>query len=63
MSKRQKESAAKYLYDISKSIAILSLVGNIVQGKWDVPTLLFGFLGTLAFFACAYIFEGGLNHE
>ena len=63
MNQRQKESASKYLYDISKSIAILSVIVNMVQGKWEIATLVFGFLGTLTFYSCAYILEGGLNHE
>lgn len=29
MTRKQKESTAKYLYDISKGIALLAVVGNI----------------------------------
>lgn len=38
MNQRQKESASKYLYNISKSTAILSVIVNMVQGKWELTT-------------------------
>tara|TARA_Y100000294_G_scaffold170155_1_gene182119 strand:+ start:283 stop:474 length:192 start_codon:yes stop_codon:yes gene_type:complete len=63
VNKRQKESTSKYLHDISKGLAILCVIGNIVQGKWEILTLFFGFLGTIAFFICAFMLEGGMNHE
>jgi len=35
MTEKQKESTAKYLYDISKGIALLAVVGSMVWWvKW-----------------------------
>jgi len=33
MNKNQRENTAKYLYDISKGIALLAVVGNIVKDQ------------------------------
>lgn len=63
MNRKQKESTAKYLYDINKGIALLAIIGNMVQGKWYIPTLIFGLLGAIAFFIGAYILEGGIENE
>lgn len=63
MNKHQRISTAKYLYDISKGIAILAIVGNIVQGKWDILDLVAGFVSTLIFFIFAYILEGRIKNE
>ncbi len=63
MNRKQRESTAKYFYDISKGIVLLAVVANMVQGKWDIPTLIFGFIGTIAFFISAYIIEGGIKNE
>jgi len=63
MNRKQKGSTAKYLYDISKGIALLAIIGNMVQGKWYIPTLIFGLLGAIAFFIGAYILEGGIENE
>jgi hypothetical protein len=61
MTQKQKESTAKYLYDISKGIALLAVVDNIVRGKWDVPTLIFGIAGALVIFIGGYTLEGGIE--
>jgi len=61
MNKQQRISTAKYLYDISKGIAILAIIGAIVQGKWDLLILIFGFLWTLFLFIFAYKLEGGIK--
>jgi len=50
VNRKQKESTAKYLYDISKGIALLVVIGNMVQGKWDIITLTFGSIGAFVFF-------------
>jgi len=63
VNRRQKESTAKYLYDISKGIAILAVVGNMVQGKWGIVSLALGFIGAFAFFISAYLLEGEVNNE
>lgn len=63
MNKKQRESTSKYFYDISKGIALLAVIDNMVKGRWDIPTLIFGFIGAVIFFIGAYILEGGINNE
>lgn len=50
MTEKQRENTAKYLYDISKGIALLAVVGNLVQGKWDILSLIFGITTSIIFF-------------
>ena len=38
MTKKQRESTAKYLYDISKGIALLAIVGDFVKEKHNILT-------------------------
>ena len=63
MTKKQRESTAKYLYDISKGIALLAVIGNLVQGKWELPSIFLGIATSILFFIGAYILEGGKNNE
>ena len=63
MTKKQREGTAKYLYDISKGIALLAVVGNIVQGKWELPSIFLGIATAILFFIGAYIIEGVKDNE
>ena len=63
MTKKQRESTAKYLYDISKGIALLTVVGNFTKDKWDIPVIILGFLATIIFFLWAYSLEREIEHE
>jgi len=63
MNEKQKESSAKYLYDISKGVALLAVIGNMVQGKWDIANLLIGGLAAIGFFLWGYFLEGGIKNE
>lgn len=63
MNKKQRESTAKYLYDISKGIALLSIVGNLLKEKWDIPAIIFGCIAATITFIWAFILEGGNKHE
>lgn len=47
MTKKQRESAAKYLYDISKGIALLTVVGNFTKDKLDISVIVSGIIATL----------------
>ena len=51
------------LYDMSKGVALLAVVGNIVQGKLDLPNLTFGFVCTVVFFIFAYTLEKRINND
>ena len=57
MNEKQKESSAKYLYDISKGVALLAVISNMVQGKWDIAKLLIGSLAAIGFFLWGYFLE------
>lgn len=63
MNRKQRENTSKYLYDISKGIALLSVIGNIIKGKWDIAVIVFGIIATIFFFVWAYILEGGNENE
>ncbi|MBW8050922.1 MAG: hypothetical protein FVQ77_11415 [Cytophagales bacterium] len=63
MNKHQRISTAKYLYDMSKGVALLAIVGNIVQDKLDLFNLTFGFVCTAAFFIFAYTLEKRINND
>ncbi len=63
MTKKQRESTTKYLYDISKGIALLTVVGNLTKDKWDIPVIIFGFLATIIFFMWANNLEREDKHE
>lgn len=63
MNKKQRESFAKYLYDISKGVALLSVIGNLIKEKWDVSVIIIGILTTISLFIWAQILEGGITDE
>ncbi len=63
MNKKQRESAAKYLYDISKGIALLSIVGNLLKERWDIPAIIFGCIAATITFIGAFILEGENKNE
>ena len=54
---------ASFAYDMSKGVALLAIVGNIVQGKWVMLHLAAGFVSTLIFFIFAYILERGIKND
>lgn len=60
---KQRENTAKYLYDISKGIALIALVSNIVAGKWDILNLAVGILATIGFFLWGYHIDGDVKDE
>ena len=63
MTKKQRESISKYLYDISKGIALIAVIGNVVQGKWELPSIFLGIATSILFFIGAYLLEGVKNNE
>lgn len=63
MNKKQREGFAKYLYDISKGVALLSVIGNLIKEKWDVSVIIIGILTTISLFIWAQILEGEITDE
>ena len=63
MTPRQRESAAKFLYDLAKGIALLTVVSPWVRGQESWLVLILGGLGTLGVFLWAYWLEGGLEED
>ncbi|MCH8318476.1 MAG: hypothetical protein IIA88_08275 [Bacteroidetes bacterium] len=63
MNKQQRKSTASYFYDISKGIAIVTIVGNIIEGKADISNIVIAIYGIIIFFVIAYIIEGGIKNE
>ena len=61
MNDRQRESAAKFLYDLSKGIALLTVVSPWITGQSSWLTVLLGGLATVVFFAWAYWLERALG--
>ena len=61
MTKKQRESTAKYLYDISKGIALLAIVGDFVKEKHNILIIISGLIATVVFFVWAYTLEGEGN--
>ena len=49
MNERQRESAAKFLYDVAKGITLLAVINPIVVGQVRWPVIAIGFTGTLTF--------------
>ena len=63
MTPRQQESAAKFLYDLAKGVALLTVVSPWVRGQESWLVLIFGAVGTLSIFLWAYRLEGGLEED
>jgi len=63
MNKKQRENTAKYLYDISKGIALVAVVGNIVKDQWNISNLIIGLLAAIGFFIWGYVIDGGSDNE
>ncbi len=63
MNKKQRENTAKYLYDISKGIALVAIVGNIVRDQWNISNLIIGLFAATGFFIWGYVVDGGFHNE
>lgn len=63
MNRKQRENSAKYLYDISKGVALLAVVGNMVQDRWNLPNLLVGLIAAFGFFVWGYAVDGGFTND
>ena len=61
MNNKQKESTAKYLYDISKGVALLAVIGDFIKEKHNALIIISGIIAALIFFIWAYLLEGENN--
>jgi len=59
MNTYQKENSAKYLYDISKGIALLTIVKPLWSNGSNILGIAFGIIATLVFFGWGYMIDGG----
>ncbi|MBW8050594.1 MAG: hypothetical protein FVQ77_09690 [Cytophagales bacterium] len=50
MNKKQRENAAKYLYDISKGIFLMIAVGSFVGQEFNLNMIILGGVAALFFF-------------
>jgi len=63
MNKKQRENTAKYLYDISKGVALVAVIGNVVKDQWSISNLIIGLLAAIGFFIWGYVIDGGSDNE
>jgi hypothetical protein len=61
MTDRQRDSTAKFLYDMAKGIGLISVVGGTVSGQASGTSVLFGVIGMMVLFIGAYLLEGRGN--
>lgn len=52
-----------YSKPISKGIALLAVVGNMVQDRWSVANLVVGLIAALGFFVWSYAVDGGFIND
>ena len=63
MNKEQRKNTSKYLYDVSKGVALLSVIDNSIKQKWELPVIVLGSITAIFFYLWAYILDEGINHE
>jgi hypothetical protein len=55
MKTNQRQNTAKYLYDISKIIVTIAIIGNLMtRNKFDIVAFISGSLGAIITFFWAY---------
>lgn len=58
MNDQQRDSTAKYMYDLSKGVALLTVIKPLWEPGVVTGAVLFGLTATCALFVWAYILEG-----
>jgi len=59
MNKKQRENSAKYLYDLSKIVLTIAVIGNVVAGeRFNLMIFLYGIVGAALTFIWAYRIDG-----
>ena len=63
VTRKQRESTAKFLYDIAKGVAVLTVISPWVTGQGSWITMVLGVAGTIGLFLWAYWLEGALQED
>jgi hypothetical protein len=58
MTDRQRDSTAKFLYDMAKGVGLITVVGGIASGQASGSSVVFGVIGMMGLFAAAYLLDG-----
>lgn len=58
MTERQRDSSAKFLYDLAKGVGLISVVGGSVGGQASGTSVIVGLLGMAILFFGGYWLEG-----
>lgn len=58
MTDRQRDSAAKFLYDMAKGIGLIAVVGGMAGGQATETSVIFGFVAMTELFLFAQWLEG-----
>ncbi len=58
MTDKQRESSAKFLYDMAKGIGLIAVVGGMVGGQVSWRSVIVGATAMMVLFLSAYWLEG-----
>ena len=58
MTDRQRESTAKFLYDMAKGVGLIAVVGGTVGGQVSWRSVIVGATAMVVLFVGAYLLEG-----
>ena len=58
MNAHQRESAAKFLYDMAKGVGLIAVVGGVVGGQATDTSVILGFVAMTELFLFAQWLEG-----
>jgi hypothetical protein len=63
MRDRQRENLVKYLYDMSKGIALIGVVGGLVSGQATLSSVILSVITAGLFLVAAYVLERGRDES
>jgi hypothetical protein len=63
MNDQQRESTAKFLYDMAKGIGLIAVVGGLVGGQASWWNVIMGLFGMSTLFIVAFWLEGRENSK
>lgn len=58
MTDRQRDSTAKFLYDMAKGVGLIAVVGGMISGQATGSSVLLAVVGMMGLFFGAYWLEG-----